>query len=91
MYLLRSPGFWSTVPDMSNAAPPLDETRVIRGLIAETGTRRAVIASALGVSTETLRRRLKEPGSITVGELEIVATALGTTLEEILRRARRAA
>jgi len=73
---------------MSNAAPPLDETRVIRGLIAETGTRRAVIASALGVSTETLRLRLKSPGSFKLGEIEVVASTLGTTTEEIIHRAR---
>jgi lambda repressor-like predicted transcriptional regulator len=71
---------------MSNAATPLDETRVIRGLIAETGTPRAVIATALDLSTETLRRRLKAPGSFTLGELDIVANTLGTTTEEILRR-----
>jgi hypothetical protein len=76
---------------MSNAALPLDETRVIRGLIAETGTPRAVIATALSVSTETLRLRLKSPGSFKLGELEIVASTLGTTTEEIIRRARPAA
>lgn len=76
---------------MSNAPPALDEARVIRGLIAETGTSRAAIAAALDVSTETLRRRLKTPGDFKLGELDIVATTLGTTVEDIIRRARRAA
>jgi len=76
---------------MNSAPPALDEARVIRGLIAETGTSRNAIAAALDVSTETLRRRLKAPGSFTVGELNVVATTLGTTVEDIIRRARPAA
>lgn len=77
---------------MSRTPPAkLDEARVIKGLIAEAGATRAAVAHALGISTETLRRRLSRPGTFTLGEVETIAQALGTTAEEILRRARQAA
>lgn len=76
---------------MSTPPAALDEARVIRGLIVEAGATRSQVASALHISTETLRRRLHKPGSFSLGEIDVVATALGTTAEEILRRARRAA
>lgn len=67
---------------------PLDEARVIRGLIAETGVTKGELAAALGISTETLRRRLQAPGSWTVGSLDTIAPILRTTTETIVRRAR---
>lgn len=76
---------------MSTTPQSLDETRVIRGLIAEAGTTRAAVAEALHVSPETLRRWLLTPGSFTLGRIEIIAPVLGTTTEEIIRRARSAA
>lgn len=72
---------------MDMEAPPVNEARVIRGLIAETGITKSEIAAVLNVSTETLRRRLHSPGTWTLAQVDAVAPLLGTTAEAIIRRA----
>lgn len=70
---------------MSNEARAV--AKAVRGLIAEGSVKRTALASAMGVSDETLRRRLAEESPFTVPEVYVVAHVLGTTPQAIFDRA----
>ena len=52
---------------------------------------RATLAQALGKSEATLHRRLRGQSPFNTDELEVIASALGVTVSELLTRAEAAA
>lgn len=64
-------------------------TAELRGRFGRTGLVRRDAAAAADMSISTFSRKLNNRLPITIGELDTIATFLGTTSEEILTEARK--
>ena len=59
-------------------------SRILRDRTDDMGLDEKAVAKKIGMSRSTYRRRLKDPGDLTVRELKLLGMALGFNKEELL-------